>query len=263
MNAVIVAGDYMSNEELAVMIQRGDMAFCGQLWDKIERIVTLWVNRYKTKWLEYMTKAGVTAEDLKQEGYFAMLDAAEVYDSGKEYKFTTYLNYHIRNRFNTAVGFRTAGTRKSLLNNAKSLDNTIDEEEELSLMDMMEDETAEIPFNNVIEQEYIGQLHDDLECCINTLNENEQETIRKIYYQGKERKEIAEEQHVKYEKVRHTELNGLRKMKSGKNRARLIEYRNEIISRHGYRSSFSLWRDTGFSSTEYTAIELLEKVGRL
>lgn len=58
---------------------------------------------------------------------------------------------------------------------------------------------------------------------------------------------------------RNRETEGLRKLRRGKNRERLEAFAEDIISRYAYCGSYSLWKATGTSSTEYTALKLIEE----
>ena len=51
---------------------------------------------------------------MKQEGYFAFLDAVQAYSPASGYRFTTYLHYPLQNRINALLGVRTVRTIKAV-----------------------------------------------------------------------------------------------------------------------------------------------------
>lgn len=81
----------MTNEELVKKIQSGDKSedYMLQLWEKNKRFVFNVVNRYR----------GLgELEDLEQEGYLALYDAANRYNAELGYKFLSYAEYWIKQR---------------------------------------------------------------------------------------------------------------------------------------------------------------------
>ena len=62
----------MTNEELAVRIKQGERDKLEELWNQVERFIWKMANR-RAYSLE--GRNGVTAEDLYQAGYLAMVDA--------------------------------------------------------------------------------------------------------------------------------------------------------------------------------------------
>ncbi|MBD5170043.1 MAG: hypothetical protein HDT20_08015 [Oscillibacter sp.] len=92
----------MSNEELAVMIQAGDRERLTELWDQVRRLVCQQARRWAAG-----GRGGVEVEDLQQAGFIAVLRAADSFDSSKGAKFTTALDYYLKQEFTAAVGQRT------------------------------------------------------------------------------------------------------------------------------------------------------------
>jgi len=52
----------------------------------------------------------------------------------------------------------------------------------------------------------------------------------------------------------------LQRLRYGKCLSRLRKYEEDIIARYAYNSSYRLWKETGYSSTEYTAFKLVERL---
>lgn len=70
----------MTNEEAAKRIKQGDKAAEVTLWQNVLGIIRLYAYRWCRAKAVLCARAGVTLEDLIQEGYFAMLEAVSAYD---------------------------------------------------------------------------------------------------------------------------------------------------------------------------------------
>lgn len=246
----------MTNNEIAAAIKRGETSLLPILWERVQRLTMIKAKDYYNSHAEICAAAGVTLEDLQQEGYFAMIEAVEYFQEETGYTFNTFLRYPLQNAFNSLCGMRRVRTRKRPLNAAESLYKPISEDEELYLLDMIPDEAAENEFTKVEAAVYTQQLHKDLEECLSTLPEVAQEVIRGKYYKSLTMQEIAAEAGITVIQAYRKERYGLRDLGRGRNRKRLEQYRQDIISTHAYRSSFAAWRNTGTSSTEYTVLKL-------
>lgn len=88
----------LSVEELVQLIQGGEKALIGTLWDRIANFV-----HAKAKDMH----AGDLTEDLEQECYFALLDAVERFDASQGAKFLTYAAYWFNARMRRYLGTQT------------------------------------------------------------------------------------------------------------------------------------------------------------
>ena len=244
----------MSNEEIAVSIQQGNNELIPELWEQVQKFLYALCNRYITLYDGLCQSTGVTLEDLKQECYFVMLEAVKAYKADSSYKFLTFCKFPFLNRFKSLVNLR--GKQQDCLSKAVSLDMPIGgEDEDITLLDTIADSG-----NDMLKAEekiYLAKLHGDLQKSLDNIPVEEADIIRQRYFEGKERKEVAQSINMNVGAVRTREGNALRHLRSGENGKRLLPYRADIISRYGYKSSFSLWRDSGFSSTEFAAFKLL------
>lgn len=244
----------MTNEEMVMVIKGGNDELTPSLWERVERFAHIKATDYYHLHTDLCARAGVTLDDLKQESYFAFMAAVNYYDPDKGFLFLSFMTYPLLKAFNGACGLITQKGKSEPLNNFKSLSTPVGEED-LTLEDMLEDETAGEGFQSIEELDYAKRLHSDLEDCINTLNQNQQEVIRCRYFSEMSFSDIAEHQNINESLCRNRELEALRKLRRGKNFARLQKYRDDIITSHAYKSSFALWRDTGCSSTEYAVLK--------
>lgn len=229
----------MTNEELALRIQAGEGELAGQLWEQMARLVYRHCHRYFTLYGERCAHAGVTLDDLMQEGYLALMDAAQAYDPAKGFKLSSYLKYPLMNRVKVLLGF----AKPSPLNDAGSIHEELGED--LTLEDMLEDETAREAMEGAIDHLWADQLHQTLDTCLATLTPPEEAAVRARFYGDRPTGDGQ------------TEAKGLRKLRTSRCMRLLRPYQADIISRYGYNSSFTTWKNTGFSSTEYAAMKLL------
>lgn len=248
----------MTNEELALKIQNGERNLIPTLWEQVERFIYLKSENWYWQHEETCIRCGVDLDDLKQVSYFAFLDAIRYYTSADGYKFLTYLVFPLRNRFNEACGIRTKAQRP--LNRCKSLNAAVSGSEEgITYEDTIIDELAAEDFQRAEDCIYNEQLRSVLDECLATLPEVQSAVIRYRYFEGLTAEKAVQKVGLTYVQCRNRETEGLRKLRRGKNRERLEVFAEDIISRYAYCSSYSLWRATGTSSTEYTALKLIEE----
>lgn len=217
----------MTNEELVECIKTGEENLIPVLWGKVEKWVNIKAKDWYEKYLKRCSHAGVNIDDLKQVAYFAFLDAVKYYDPEKEYSFITYMRYPLMNHFGLLCGFNAG--KKHLLNDAISL-NMPTGEDDITLEDAIEDETAVMEFQSIERSYYIKQLHDDLEKCLSNISGLYADVIRARYWENMSFKDIAIKI-GKTEKVcRARETEGLRQLRTGKNRMLLNPYMDEILT---------------------------------
>ena len=129
----------MTNEELVKQIQNGEREYIEQLWEQVADLVRYLADKHL---LKYPSHYQQYHEDMVQQAYFSFLRAVEGYQEGKS-GFTSYLAYHVRNAFNEVLQGRSIRQQNEPLNNALSVDLPLSDTEDLTLADMLIDETAE------------------------------------------------------------------------------------------------------------------------
>lgn len=198
-----------TNEELALRVKAGDSEAVAALWEQTKKLAYQFANRFYIRSMASCASAGVTLEDVKQEGFLVVLDAARAFDEAKEFKFTSYISFHAKNRFNALIGIR-GGAGKKLLNCADSLDDLIPGTEDVTIADSIPDENAAQAFEDAEQEMYRWQLHGAMEQALGTLDEQQEETIRSRYYQGMTFEAIAQQEGLSREQVRQLVAKGLR-----------------------------------------------------
>ncbi len=257
--------DKETNEALVRRVKAGDRDALAALYERNRGLLAILLRRLTASpgSRARMAASGVTFEDLEQESYFAIEQAATLHDP-KRGAFTTFLPYAMKSMFFTILGLRTQRQRLDPLPLADSLDRPLspDEPDGLAFADTVPDSSALQPFAQAEERIFIQQLHSALDECLAAIPPHEASTIRARYYDGRTQGDIAAERGVSVSYVGQMEHNGLRHMRGPGNRHRLEQYREEIISRHAYQGTgFSAWKSGG--SAQERIIEDLERWGLL
>ena len=246
-----------SNEELAILAQQGDKRALYQLWQQIETLVCMICGRAYQYRKDRADRAGVAEEDMKQEGYFAFLDAVQAYSPASGYRFTTYLHYPLQNRINALLGTRTTRALKDPLCNCTSLDAPIlgGDDENITVADTIPDKGTEM--EEAEQRVFCDQLRADLEKCLDEIPDPEASALRAAYFDGNTLQQIAAQRGLSIERARQLKISGLRKMRYGPRLSRLKKYENEIISTQPWRGSgLGAYRVSGTSSVEKTVERL-------
>ena len=232
-----------TNAALAALAAAGNTFALGQLWE----INKGFVRRQLWQWYEknkpIADNAGLSFEDLVQEGYFAVDYAAKHY-SAEQGNFLTYLSYailaqirkatcgeHLRN-VTTQDGKRVAVSANPL-NECSSLDVRLDESDEGSSTkgETIEDPAASQAFQNAEDTIYTEELHAALEEALSKLPPRYAEVLRQM------------------------EAKSFRTLSADR---QLSRWRDEIITTRAWRGTgFGAWSYGG--SVEERTVEYLEK----
>lgn len=220
----------MSNEELALMIQAGDRDQLPVLWEQVKRLCYLYANHYYELTLQ---NVAVTVEDLQQESYFAMVEAVERFNP-EAGSFNTILNLCARRHFRVALGMN--GRFKQEHYQRTSMDEPLKEGNDLTLADVLEDET--LP--GMTDDMELAELQRDVREAVAKLPRVESEIVRDHYLEGASIKEIAEERGVTACRIQQRKLDALKQLQADQ---RMREYAEISFHRHkgvkGFRSSGS------------------------
>lgn len=160
----------MANEELCALAQAGDMNAKGTLWNQVERLVYKLTQPY----LGLCSRAGIEPDDLKQESWLGFCAAVNGYKTGKSL-FSTYLGFHIKRACLHALGIRN-GTMKPA---PVSLNTPLSEGEDITLLDMIEDESI-----NVTGGAEITDLQRVVRGAVSRLSDREQRLVNFVYIHG-------------------------------------------------------------------------------
>lgn len=245
-----------TNEELAIAIKGGDCGAVPILWEQVKRLIYQQANRYLANNAAACAGAGVCIEDLEQAGFLALLAAVKAWTPESGYKLLAYLTLPLKTEYAALLGTRTQ--KRNALNQATSLDAEIQGTEDFTLADTVPDESAAKAFEDVEQRAYLEQLRVDIAAALEHISEGCSEVIRAYYLQGKTESEIAEGKGCSHRVIRTLRNKGLRDLRRGEARICLKSYRADIIGTFAYRSGFTAYKHSGYSSTELAAEKLAE-----
>lgn len=198
----------MTNEELTVQAKQGDQEAMLQLWTQVERLV-----RMKAR--HRLPNDGSTSrfdiDDLMQAGYLAMVAAVKDFDPVSGYKFATYLNLHLKNAFNVELGIKT--TRRDALLQAVSLDKPIGEDDESTLAGTLEDPSAEMSFENMLERANIEQAFCVVEKHFSEMDPDNVRALRLYYLEDLSMRQVGECMKITASQARSLIAKGLRELR--------------------------------------------------
>lgn len=258
-----------TNAALAALAAAGNSCALGHLWELnrglLRSIVWKWYPAHKAQ----ADAHGLTADDLEQEGFFAVQYAAQTYNPAQG-AFTTWLTAAMQRQIQrtltnghartvTGEDGRQHTTSADLLNHCTSLDVPLDDEDggSATLGDLKEDATAAAELDAVEDKLFQEQLHSALEEALAKLTDREADVLRRRYYQQQPLREVGAAYDVAASRAQQIERTALHKL--GRN-PKLCRFHDEVIQYHAYRGTgFGSWQHSG--SVEEHLVEYLESKG--
>jgi RNA polymerase sigma factor (sigma-70 family) len=246
----------MSNEELAIAAQRGDTGAMGQLWEQTAKYFAVKAKTFYRTHTSGCTRAGVTADDLLQCCYFALIDAVSAFKPG-EYKLLTYTNYPLKTRFSEALYVRSS--KRDPLNNCASLDAPLSNsgDNDGTLADTVLDTSTIDCYDNVDRRTYNDTLHAALEQCLDRINPRQSEVIRAHWFEGTSFATLALQTGTSRENISAMARSGYMKLSGYSTLQRLAD---EVLSSEAYHHvGVETFQRTGTSELE-RAVLLAERL---
>lgn len=255
-----------TNAALAALAAAGNAFALGQLWEVNKSFVRRQLWQWYEKNKPVADNAGLSFEDLVQEGYFAVNYAAKHY-SAEQGSFTTYLSYALLKQIRTATcgeharviatkDGRRVAVSANPLNECSSLDVRLDETDEGSSTkgETIEDPAATQAFQTAEDDLYTEELHNALEEALSHLAAKQADVVRRHYFEGQTLKEISQEDGTTLNAARNREQAAF--IALGRN-PKLQRWRDEIISTRAWSGTgFGAWNHRG--SVEERTVEYLE-----
>lgn len=165
--------------QLAALVKNGAPGATLELWNGVHLFIEREARRYAAAF------AGqTTPEDLTQTGYFAMLDAADIYDEGRGASFLKALRFCLQKRFAEEVGVRSS--RRDALQYAASADAPAyqDDPEGPTVGDMTEDEGAALAFVCVEYEDLVQYSRRLIVSAFCTLPEKQRDLLTAYFFAG-------------------------------------------------------------------------------
>ena len=226
----------MSNEELAVLIKQGHTELYSDLWERVDKLIGMIILK-STK--HRILPPDIDKEDLLQCGYFAMVAAVKAYNPNKEYKFNTYLNWHVKNTVNIAInhGKRKTSTDDNIKVYSYNVNVSGDDGEETERLELMQDE------NSLYEYEALelSDIQKHVWEAVAELPERQGEVIRRYYLEHESLTDIAKDKGLSVTNIQQWKSQGLQMLRKNRwLRSFYREYTQEpYINTQLY---FSYWR---------------------
>lgn len=237
----------MSNDELVLKIKGGAVEYKNQLWEQIKGLVYLLCRRY----MVFYSLGKYDEDEIINTAWLGVECAICDYDPEKGLKFNSYLGFHISNAIREFLGIRG---KKDPLDDCSSLDDNIrgadGEAEDLTLLDILEDETAPQAFENVADTLSNAFVWAE----VDKLNQRQKDVIYDLYKHNKTLREVGADFGVSAERVRTLERAALRDLRKN---AALRDYFADF---YGFRHiGAKTFNNTWTSSTEYAAMKLVNR----
>lgn len=235
--------DKLTNEQLATAIQSGETDLIGVLWERTEKLIKLII----TKCVCVQTLPNyIDIEDLFQGGFFGLLKAVKAYDRSRGFKFTTYLDFNVKNAVADTIG------RKKQIK-ALSYNTTVQSEDgETEVIEFVKDDTAEDYFKRV-------ELTDTQRIVAEAVEElpsREKEVIKLYYFDNATFAAIGKLKGYSTENARRIRNEGLKKLRFNK------RLRSLYLSDRRERKTISTVGNYIYSPEYFEAIRRLHRLER-
>lgn len=171
--------DNLDDVTLIKMTKNGDRKALNYLLDKYTEIVNMKVGKYFI--------VGAEKEDIIQEGLIGLFKAIKCFNPEKQSSFKTFANLCVERQLQTAI--KSSTRQKHMpLNSYLSLNiSAYDENEDTSLMEVFDANTAEDPLDTITKKEYYNFVEDRID---ETLSDFEKQVLHR-YTNGESYVEIA------------------------------------------------------------------------
>ena len=170
----------MTNEEVAMLAQSGNEKYVLLLWERVKYFAKKQAGKWIAAW---DCRGGIVLDDLMQVSFMALLEALRGYDPDGG-SFIGWYAMRLKAAFTVAYGQRTQRDRRDPLQTATSLETPLDDDDDLTLGDTIEDPEAVKAMETVEENDRLHHLHDIMQEVIETLPEDQRTAIVEKYYRG-------------------------------------------------------------------------------
>lgn len=243
------------NNMLAQLARQGNSAALTQLWEINRPVIRTMFWRWYSRNQGVAESAGVTLEDLDQESYFAVKEAAE-YHNPEKGAFLTALQYFVQHRIRKAIlqgrgryvvteDGRRVRISAEPLDSAQSLDEPVpwDDAGEVTRADVIPDPAAAQAFEDAERNSYRQELRAVLDKALSLLPDRQRNVIAWRFYEGLTLQQAAALDGVTKERIRAIEDAALRALRQNQELRRF--YGEDLLSRAYQGTGFGAWKSGG------------------
>ena len=243
------------NNMLAQLARQGNSAALTQLWEINRPVIRTMFWRWYSRNQGVAESAGVTLEDLDQESYFAVKEAAE-YHNPEKGAFLTALQYFVQHRIQKAIlqgrgryvvteDGRRVRVSAEPLDSAQSLDEPVpwDDDGEVTRADVTPDPAAAQAFEDAEHDSYRQELRAVLDKALSLLPDRQRNVIAWRFYEGLTLQQAAALDGVTKERIRAIEDAALRALRQNQELRRF--YGEDLLSRAYQGTGFGAWKSGG------------------
>lgn len=199
----------MLENDVITLIQSGDENALEFIIDKYNDIVNIKASKFFAN--------GIEREDIIQEGLIGLYKATKSYNSEKQNSFKTFANLCIERQLITSI--KSANRQKNIpLNSAFSLNAPVYEEDDIDILGILDNKTAEDPLETITKKEYYNFIEKKMD---ESLSDFEKKVLIE-YKKGKSYNDIAIKVNSKIKSV-DTAIQRIKK-KAGKIKLQLENY---------------------------------------
>ena len=168
----------MQDDEIISLIQSGDNNALEFIIDKYNDIVNIKASKFFAN--------GVEREDIIQEGLIGLYKATKSYNVQKQNSFKSFANLCIERQLITSI--KSANRQKNIpLNSAFSLNAPVYEDDDMDVLGVIDNKTAEDPLETITKKEYFDFIEKKMD---ESLSDFEKKVLIE-YKKGKSYNDIA------------------------------------------------------------------------
>lgn len=178
----------MQDNDIISLVQAGDNNALEFIIDKYNDIVNIKASKFFAN--------GIEREDIIQEGLIGLYKATKSYNIEKQNSFKTFANLCIERQLITSI--KSANRQKNIpLNSAFSLNAPVYEDDDMDVLGILDNKTAEDPLETITKKEYYDFIEKKMD---ENLSDFEKRVLVE-YKKGKSYNDIAIKVNAKIKSV--------------------------------------------------------------